>query len=141
MSTSIPDSHKDLIDGPVYSIFTTIAPDGNPENTVVWCSRDGDHVLVNTAAGRRKERNVRKNPQVALTAVDPQDPYRWIDVRGTVAEIVEDTDYSNINAHAKLYFGKDRYYGGAVPAEMEGTETRLILRIRPERVVAFPPQS
>jgi len=140
MPATIPASHLDLLEGPIFAVFTTVAPNGQPENTVVWCSWDGTHVLVNTAAGRRKDSNVRANPKVALTVVDPQDPFRWIDVRGMVDAIVEDADYSNINAHAKLYTGKDEYYGGVQPAAAKGTEQRIIFKIRPDRVLAFPPQ-
>ena len=53
--TTIPPSHLDLLTGPIYVVFTTIADDGQPENTIVWCSWDGEHVLVNTVAGRRKD--------------------------------------------------------------------------------------
>ena len=91
-----------------------------------------------TRLGRRKHNNLLENPRVALTVIDPKDPYRWIDVRGTVEAIEEDTDYANINAHAKLYVGADQYYGGFAPAEKRGTEERLILKIRPDRVLAFP---
>lgn len=138
MSNLIPASHIDLIEGPYYAVLTTIAPDGQPENTVVWCSWDGEHVLVNTAEGRRKPANVRKNPKVALTVIDPQNPFRWIDVRGEVEAIVDDADYANINAHALLYEGKEDYYGGVAPAERKGKERRIIFKIRPRRVVAFP---
>ena len=138
MSATIPASHLDLLTGPVYAVFTTVAANGQPENTVVWCSWDGSYVLVNTAAGRRKHKNVLANPKVALTAVDPKDPYRWIDVRGVVAQIEEDKDYASINAHAKLYVGVDEYYGGYAPIERKGTEDRIILKIRPERVLAYP---
>jgi PPOX class probable F420-dependent enzyme len=135
---TIPNSHRDLLEGPVYAIFTTIAPDGMPENSVVWCSMEGNYVLVNTAEGRRKDRNIRSNPRVALTAMDPENPYRWIDVRGTVEEIVDDPDARNISAHAKIYAGVDEYYGGVAPAELRGKEKRIIYKIKPERVVAFP---
>jgi len=138
MSATIPASHLDLLTGPVYAVFTTVAANGQPENTVVWCSWDGSYVLVNTAAGRRKHKNVLANPKVALTAVDPKDPYRWIDVRGVVEQIEEDKDYASINAHAKLYVGVDEYYGGYAPIERKGTEDRIILKIRPERVLAYP---
>ena len=138
MSASIPASHLDLLTGPVYAVFTTVAANGQPENTVVWCSWDGSHVLVNTVVGRRKHKNVLANPKVALTAVDPKDPYRWIDVRGVVEEIEEDKDYAGINAHAKLYVGVDEYYGGFAPIERMGTEDRIVLKIRPERVLAYP---
>lgn len=138
MPSAVPASHIDLLTGPIYCVFTTIAPNGGPENTVVWCSWDGEYVLVNTADGRRKANNVRNNPKVAITAIDPKDPFRWIDVRGTVVDIVDDPDYANINAHAKVYAGVDEYYGGVAPAERKGTEKRIVLKIRPDRVLAFP---
>ncbi len=137
-SEAIPSSHIDLIAGPVYVVFTTVAPDGQPENTVVWCSWDGEHVLVNTTAGRRKERNVRHNPLVAVTAIDPADPLRWIDVRGYVEEVVPDEGNANIDAHTRLYTGKDKFYGDYAAGEREATERRIIIRIRPSRVVVYP---
>ncbi|MCB0137983.1 MAG: PPOX class F420-dependent oxidoreductase [Caldilineaceae bacterium] len=138
MSSKVPASHVDLLTGPYFAVLTTVAPSGQPENTVVWCSWDGEHVLVNTADGRRKPANVRNNPKVALTVIDPQDAFRWIDVRGEVAEIVPDPEYANINAHAKLYAGVDEYYGGVSPIELKGKEDRIIFKIRPDRVLAFP---
>ncbi len=138
MSSTVPASHVDLLTGPYFAVLTTIAPSGQPENTVVWCSWDGEHVLVNTADGRRKPANVRNNPKVALTVIDPKNAFRWIDVRGEVAEIVSDSEYANINAHAKLYAGVDEYYGGVAPIENKGKEERIIFKIRPDRVLAFP---
>ena len=136
--TTIPETHQDLLSGPYFAVFTTMAPDGIPENTIVWCSLDGDTVLVNTAAGRRKDSNVRQNSKVALCVLDPQDAFRWIDVRGVVDEIVADPAYENIDLHAKIYTGADSYYGGVQAADMAGTEERLIFRIKPERVVTSP---
>lgn len=136
--TTIPDSHRDLIDGPYLATLTTIAPDGVPENTIVWSLSDGDTVLVATAAGRRKDKNVRANPHVALCVLDPRDGYRWIDVRGVVAEIAPDENYETINKLAKLYAGQDSFYGGVAPAEVEGTEERVVFRIRPHRVTTSP---
>jgi hypothetical protein len=140
MSQAIAASHLDLIEGPYVATLTTLNPQGAPENTVVWCSWDGQHVLVNTADGRRKPQNVRRDPRVALTVIDPKNPFRWLDVRGVVEEIVPDADYANIDAHARLYAGVDQYYGGVAPAEARGTEERIIFKIRPERVLLFPPQ-
>lgn len=135
---TIPESHMDLLTGPFYVILTTIAPDGQPENTIVWCSWDGEYVLVNTAAGRRKDENVRQNPLVAVTALDPQDPYRWIDVRGFVESVVPDEGNANIDAHAKLYTGADSYYGRYASAERQAKEQRVIIKIKPTRVVTVP---
>ena len=78
----------------------------------MWCSWDGSHVLVNTALGRRKHKNVLAKPRVALTVIDPKDPFRWINVRGTVEAIEEDKEYANINAHAKLYAGRTNITAG-----------------------------
>jgi PPOX class probable F420-dependent enzyme len=138
MSTTIPNSHLDLITGPVYAVLTTIAPNGQPENTVVWCSWDGQHVLVNTVKGRRKDTNARHNPKVALTAVDPHDPLRWIDVRGYVEEIVPDEGNANIDAHTRLYTDHDIFFGGYAAIERRDTEERVIMKIRPVRVLVYP---
>lgn len=135
MPDTIPNSHIDLIAGQVYCVLTTLSPSGKPENTIVWASWDGSHVLVNTAEGRRKADNVRNNPNVAITALDPTDASRWIDVRGRVEEIVEDNDFSNINAHTKLYTGRDEFFGGFASMERKSNEKRLIFKIKPERVV------
>ncbi len=135
---SIPESHLDLLTGPVYAILTTVADDGQPENTVVWCSWDGECVLVNTVEGRRKHDNIRRNPLVALTAIDTDNPYRWIDVRGYVESVVPDEGNANINYHAKLYEGVDAYYGDVAPAEKAATDKRVIIRIKPTNVVTYP---
>lgn len=138
MSTTIPESYLDLIAGPIYATFTTVNPQGGPENSVIWASWDGSHVVVNTRGESRKIANIKANPKVALMAVDPENPYRWVDVRGTVESVEPDENYQNINSHAKLYAGKDEYYGGVAPIEQKGTEQRVVVRIRPDRVVAFP---
>ena len=137
MADTVPDSHLDLIAGPVYAVLTTIAPDGQPENTVVWCSWDGTHVIVNSTDDRRKTKNAGRNPKVALTAIDPQNPLRWIDVRGYVEEIVPDPEYRTINAHARLYEGADEFYGGYADESRRGRENRVDLKIRPTRVVVY----
>ena len=138
MSVNIPETHLDLTERPIYAVFTTISPQGYPENTIVWFSWDGEHVLVNTVEGRRKINNVHTNPRVALTVLDPENPFRWMDVRGEVVEIVKDENYAHIDALAHRYTGKDRYYGGLAAAELEGKENRLILKIAPRRVLVYP---
>jgi PPOX class probable F420-dependent enzyme len=138
MTATIPPSHLDLIAGPVYAVLTTIAADGQPENTVVWCSWDGEHVLVNTVAGRRKDKNARHNPLVALTAIDPTNPLRWVDVRGYVEAIVPDEGNANIDAHTRLYTDHDKFFGGYAAIERQATEQRVIMQIKPTRVVAYP---
>jgi PPOX class probable F420-dependent enzyme len=139
MSANIPESHIDLIEGPVFAILTTVTADGQPQNTVMWCSWDGDQVLVNTRGTSKKVRNIRSNPKVALIAVDPQNPFRWVDVRGEVESIREDIDFENINSHAKLYMNVDEFYGNVAPIEQKGKEDRVVLRITPKQVFAYAP--
>jgi PPOX class probable F420-dependent enzyme len=136
--TDIPESHQDLLSGPHFASFTTIAPDGGPENTIVWFTFDGDYVHVGTAKGRRKETNIRENKNVALMVLDPENPYRWIDVRGVVDAVTSDDDYELIDDLAKVYAGADHYYGGVAPAELAGTEERVAIRIKPDSVVTYP---
>ncbi len=135
MAVSIPDSHRDLLDGPVVVALITVMPDGQPQATPVWCNTEGDHILVNTARGRQKDRNMSRNPKVTLLAIDPKNPFRWIEVRGQVVEITEKGAVEHINALSKLYTGNPDYYSFNPAAK--GKETRVIYRIEPHRVVAF----
>ena len=139
MSAAIPDSHKDLVEGPNYTTLVTVMPDGQPQASIVWCSLDDGNVIVNTARGRQKEKNMTARPMATILVTDPENPYRYLEVRGSV-EITEEGAMDHINAMAKAYRGVDSYYGGVAPAEMEGTETRVLCTITPTRVVAFPPK-
>ncbi len=135
MAVPIPDTHRDLLDGPVVVALITVMPDGQPQATPVWCNTDGDYILVNTARGRQKDRNMSRNPKVTLLAIDPKNPFRWIEVRGQVVEIAEEGAVEHINALSKLYTGNPDYYSFNPAAR--GKETRVIYRIEPLKVVAF----
>jgi PPOX class probable F420-dependent enzyme len=134
MSARIPESHRDLLEGPIYAILATVMPDGQPQATVVWCSYDGSHVLINTRRGTQKEKNMRERPMATIMAIDPQNPYRYLEVRGSVDEITEEGALDHINQLAQLYANKPTYYGGVAPAEMEDKVVRVICKIRPKRV-------
>lgn len=132
MSAKIPDSHRELLTGPTVVILVTLMPDGQPQATPVWCKLEGDDILVNSAPGRRKDRNIRANPKVTVLALDHQNPYRYIEVRGTVSAIDED-DEALIDELARLYVGAERYFGDFAPAD---TRTRRVTyRIRAQRVL------
>jgi PPOX class probable F420-dependent enzyme len=106
--------------------FVTINPDGSPAATPVWIDVDGDQVLVNTAIGRRKERNARRDPRVALGFVDRDDPYTWIEIRGRVMEFVEgEAADDSIDRLSNKYLGLEQY------ANRAPGERRVILRIEP----------
>lgn len=136
MSTTVSEKYLDLIEGPVVVSFTTMMPDGMPQTTPVWCMWDGENVLINTAKGRQKDQNVRANPKVNIMALDPENPYRYLEIRGEVTDITEEGGLENINQLAKLYLGADSYYGGVTPAELEASETREIITIKPVKITA-----
>jgi PPOX class probable F420-dependent enzyme len=136
MPENIPESHRDLIDGPILITFTTIMPDGQPQSTIVWCNSDEEHVLVNSIAGRQKEKNIRRDPRVTLLALDPDDGYRWIEIRGVVDEITAEGGVAHIDELARLYEGAPAFFGHVASAERATTETRLIFKIRPVHVRA-----
>ncbi|RMF18484.1 MAG: PPOX class F420-dependent oxidoreductase [Candidatus Dadabacteria bacterium] len=132
MPATIPASHTDLLDGPVYVVLSTLMADGSIQSNPVWCSRDGNDVLINTAVGRVKDRNLRERKIATVFAMDPQNPYRWIEVRGEVAEIVAgDGADAHIDDLAELYLGQRPY-----PFRQPG-EQRVMYRLRPVRVNAF----
>ncbi|MCZ7541587.1 MAG: PPOX class F420-dependent oxidoreductase [Anaerolineae bacterium] len=132
MAVQIPASHRDLLDGPVVVTLVTLMPDGQPQATPVWCNTDGDYVLVNSARGRQKDCNMVRDPRVTILAIDPQNPYRWIQVRGKVVEITEEGAVEHISALCKLYTGIEYYYDFSPGAK--GKETRVKYRIEPVRI-------
>jgi PPOX class probable F420-dependent enzyme len=102
-------------------------PDGQPQVTPVWCDFDGSHVIVNSAKGRQKDRNMRRDPRVTLTISDPENPYRYLEVRGRVAEVTEEGAEEHIDRMAKKYLGQDKY-----PYRQAG-EVRVLYKVAPEK--------
>jgi PPOX class probable F420-dependent enzyme len=137
MKNEIPESHRDLINGPRVAALTTVMPDGQPQTTVVWCNFDGTHVLVNTMRGFRKEKNMRRNPKVTLLCYDPREPLRSLEVRGTVVEMTEDGAMEHLDGLSELYTGRRPYFGGCVNAELRETETPVLCKILPRRVIVL----
>lgn len=127
MSQSIPDKYRDLFSKRAFASLGTLMPDGSPQVTPVWVDLEGDLVVVNTARGRQKDKNMRRDPRVALALIDPENPYRYIEIRGRVAEITEDGADAHIDKMAKKYLGADKY-----PYRQPG-EQRVMFKIRPER--------
>ena len=111
MATIIPASHADLFQKKALAHLATVMPDGSPQVTPVWVEYDGTHVLINSARGRQKDRNLRANPAVALSLCDPDNPYRYLEVRGRVVDITEQGADAHIDRLAKKYLGVDSYPG------------------------------
>ena len=134
----IPASRRDLAECPPVAALTTVAPDGYPQTSVVWCDFDGQCLRVNTMRGFAKERNMRRNPSVTLLCYDPRRPLRYLEVRGTVVEMTEAGAAEHLDCLASKYAGRPvRFFGDAIPASFAQTEIPVLCRIRPTHVVAF----
>ncbi len=125
---SLPENWKTILKQPVLVHFTTVMADGSPQTSPVWVDVDGDDILINSAVGRVKDKNVRRDPRVAVSAVDPDNAYRALMVRGRVIDITTEGAEAQIDALAKKYIGQDTY-----PWRRPG-EVRVTYRIRPEKI-------
>ncbi len=125
---AIPDKYKDLFEKKTFGHLATLGADGSPQVTPVWVDFDGTYVRFNTAKGRVKDKNLRRNPKVALAIQDPENPYRYIQVKGRVAEITEQGAAAHLDSLAKKYIGQDKY-----PWHRPG-DVRVLYKILPERV-------
>lgn len=134
MNTTIPESHRNMFEKPLYAVVTTMMPDGQPQSTVVWVDYDGEFVRINTTRGRQKDRNLQQNPRV--TVVIMEDPWHWIEVRGQVETMTEDGAVEHIEALSRKYTGKG-YYGDFNTWAQPTDETRVMVKIRPTKVTTF----
>lgn len=125
--SEIPASHLDLLQQKkAFASLATVNPDGTPQVTPVWFDYDGGALRVNTAKGRVKARNMREGAHVALSIMDPDNPYRYVQVRGRVRRVTEQGAERHIDSLSKKYMGQDSY-----PFRKPG-EVRLIVEIAPE---------
>jgi len=128
--TRIPSEYLDLFEKKAFAHLATLMPDGAPHVTPVWVDFDGTHIVINTARGRIKDRNMQARPQVAVEIMDPDNPYRYLAVRGRVVAIEEDGAAEHINrVLSPRYTGQIGDYG-------RDGEVRRIYRILPEHVDA-----
>ncbi|CUU59256.1 PPOX class probable F420-dependent enzyme [Parafrankia irregularis] len=123
------DGLRALLDSRVFVTVSTLNADGGPHSSVVCVHRDGDDVLFSTTAGRVKARNLARDPRVSICVVDPANPLRYFEIRGT-AELSEDTD------RQLQQIINDRYLVEDPPPDPEGT-VRLVVRVVPRKVIAF----
>jgi PPOX class probable F420-dependent enzyme len=109
MPAAFPEKFLDLFQKKSFGAFTTIMPDGSPQTSPVWVDYQGGDIWVNSAVGRQKDKNVRRDPRVAVTIMDPDNPYRYVEVRGQVKEVTQSGADAHIDAMAKKYLGQDKY--------------------------------
>jgi PPOX class probable F420-dependent enzyme len=122
----IPEDFRDLLEQKkAFAHLATIMPDGSPQVTPVWFDYTGGMIRVNTAKGRVKARNLREGAPVALSIMDPDNPYRYIQIRGRVKRVVEAGADKHIDSLAKKYLGKDKYPFG------QPGEVRVMYEIEP----------
>ncbi len=126
--TAIPAAAMHLLEGKALAHVATVMADGSPQVSPVWIDHEEDMVLFNTAEGRLKPKNLRRDPRVAISITDPEEPYERLLIRGRAVEITDEGADEHIDALARRYQGVEEY-----PGRKPG-EVRLIVRIRPERV-------
>jgi len=127
VQSGIPQTHMDLFQKKAFAHLATLMPDGKPQVTPVWVDYDGKYVLINTAEGRLKDKNMQRDGRIALSIADPDNPYRYLEVRGKIAERTYAGADAHIDAMAKKYLGQDKY-----PFRQPG-EVRVIYKVLPER--------
>jgi PPOX class probable F420-dependent enzyme len=133
----IPRSHRDLVECPRVAALTTVMPDGSPQTSVVWCDFDGQFVRVNTMRGFQKERNMRRDPKVALLCYDPREQLRYLEIRGLVVAMTHTGAAAHLDVLASNYLGRPvRYFGDVVRADLADVEVPVLCQIKPVRVIA-----
>jgi PPOX class probable F420-dependent enzyme len=120
--------YRDLFDKKAFAVLATVGAEGQPQATPVWVDFDGQHVRFNTARGRIKDKNLTRNPRVALTVMDPDNPYRYVQIRGRVTDMTEQGADAHIDALAKKYIGQDHY------PWRKADEVRVTVKIAPDSV-------
>lgn len=122
----IPETHQDILAKRSFAHVATVSDNDMPQVTPVWVEYDGDHVLINSAKGRKKDQNLRTHPKVALSIQDPDNPYRYIGLQGAIVDITEEGGYDHINKLSHKYRGQDY--------PKNPGEVRVIYKIAPTRV-------
>ncbi|MEW1638974.1 PPOX class F420-dependent oxidoreductase [Streptomyces sp. NPDC093801] len=132
MTAALSEDLKKIVDDtPVFASVATIQPDGSPQVSVTWLARDGDDLLVSTTVGRRKEKNLRRDPRVTVLINPHNAPYTYAEIRGT-AELSTEGGQELIDQLSRKYTGKD--YADFNPAAADDN-TRVVVRITPRKVV------
>ncbi|MGX6603640.1 PPOX class F420-dependent oxidoreductase [Micromonosporaceae bacterium Da 78-11] len=128
MTVSLPEAVQKLLDNPTFAVVSTINADTTPQSTVIWVKRDGDDVLFSTVRGRRKTRNMERDPRISICAYDPDQPYYYFTVEGTVT-LTEEGGHELIDELSHKY--DDRPYTFDTPGTV-----RVVCRLTPTRVIS-----
>ncbi len=131
MAGKIPDKYLDIFAKKAFVHLATRMPDGSPQVSPVWVDTEGDQILINSAKGRLKDRNIRADPRVGISVTDPDNPYRSLMIRGRVVKITEEGADEHIDKMAKKYLGMDEY------PYRTPTEVRVLYYIESEKFAAM----
>ncbi|MFZ3471709.1 PPOX class F420-dependent oxidoreductase [Streptomyces sp. 4.24] len=131
MTLELNDTVRKLLDAPHPAVLATLNPDGSPQSSVVWVTRDGDEILISTQRGRRKELNIARDPRIGLTVFDLANPFLYAEIRGT-AGVTEDTGRAVAVRIAEEYEGPG---AGKAYAEAPAEEVRVVVRLTPSKVL------
>ncbi len=126
-ATITPEIAK-LFEGKNFASFATLMNDGSPHVAPMWVDLDGDIILINTAVGRVKEKNIRRDNRIALSIYDQENPYNMVSIRGKVIDLITEGADEHLDKLAKKYFGVEKY-----PFHTPD-EQRIILKIQPEKI-------
>jgi PPOX class probable F420-dependent enzyme len=126
---ALDDTARQLVDGKNFATIATLNPDGSPQTSVIWVGLDGDAVVFSSTTGRRKTRNILRDPRVSLTIADAADPYRTVEIRGK-AEVIADPNRELGHRLSHKYVGEDP------PPEPASVE-RVIIRVTTDKVIGF----
>ena len=130
MGIVLNDEIRRLLDGPNFAVLATLNPDGGPQTSAMWLGRDGDDVLFSTVAGRRKHRNLLRDPRASVVVLDAEDPYNYVELRGRVTSMDEDVGRAFDTGLSWKYDGKD-------PDPDRPGAVRLILRMTVDRATGY----
>lgn len=141
MSATIPDEYRDLVGPPVIPVLGTLNADGTVQVTPVWATYDGEHILVGSARGRLKDRNMRARRAVTLTFVDPANPYRYVSVSGEITDVLDEDDPTRGGAVTEHIDDTSESYVNQRPYPFRSpAEVRTLFRVRPARVHGYGAQ-
>ncbi len=125
---SFPETHLDILDSTALAHLGTVNSDGSPQVTPLWFNHEDGYILVNSAKGRKKDRNMRARDDVGLSIVDPDNAYRYLGIQGKVVDVTEEGGYDHINSLCHKYRGPEHEY------PKNPGEVRVIYKIEPVRV-------
>jgi PPOX class probable F420-dependent enzyme len=126
-TTELPDAFRDLLERPLFAHLATVRPDGSPQSSVMWFAWDGSRLRLTHTKTRQKFANLANEPRVALSIHDPEDPYRFLEVRGRVEEVADDDEQASFYRSLQVRYGMDY--------PIRDAAVRVVFTIRPETFV------